>query len=225
MTSANVKGPACEQHQQVFDPATHTYALDGASVPPVTSVKRVLDAPQLDEWRARVGYAEAERISAAARTFGTALHAAAAIFACGRKLMPLNLGERWQPTLELLRAWLERNLVEVLFVEEVMASPSLRVAGKPDLVCRLQGHKLATIIDYKTGAAIYPGDRLQQAAYRTIVREWQGLLCDRLIIHLPAPAYGEAPQLKTIPLRAHSLDEQAFRACLALWHWNQGWHI
>jgi hypothetical protein len=132
------------------------------------------------------------------------------------------LSERWQPTVDLVTRWLDRNLVEVLYVEETMASPAMKVAGKPDLVARLRGHKLPTIIDYKTGKGVYEGDRLQQAAYRAIVREWEGLTCDRLILHLPAPEYGAEPQLRTIPLRAHSTDELAFRACLSLWHWSQG---
>lgn len=225
MTTATAKQPACERHQLAFDPALHSYTLDGAPVPPVTTVTRVLDKPGLDDWRARVGFAEAERIAKQAANFGTALHAAAAIWTRGYKLMPLDLGDRWQPTLDALKAWLDRNLVEVLHVEEIMASPSMKVAGKPDLVCRLVGHKTPTIIDYKTGKGIYAGDRLQQAAYRAIAREWLGLTCDRLIIHLPAPEFGDPPALKTIPLRAHSLDEQAFRACLALWHWNEGWHL
>jgi hypothetical protein len=222
MPAATARRPASQSHELAFDPERHAYTLDGASVPAVTTVTRVLDKPGLDQWRARVGLVESERIAREAANFGTALHAAAAIWARGGRLMPLDLGDRWQPTLDLLLSWLDRNVVEVLMVEETMASPSLRVAGKTDLVCRLIGHKLPTIIDYKTGRGVYEGDRLQQAAYRTIVREWAGITCDRLIIHLPAPEYGEAPQLRTIPLRAHGLDEQAFRACLALWHWHQG---
>lgn len=225
MTTATAKRPACERHELVFDPAVHAYRLDGASVPAVTSVTRVLDAPELDDWRAKTGFYEAERIAREAAAFGTAVHAAAAAIARGAKLLPLALSDRWQPTVDLVAAWLDRNLAEVLFVEEAMASPAMKVAGKPDLVARIHGHKLPTIIDYKTGKGVYRGAVLQQAAYRAIVREWAGLTCDRLILHLPAPEYGQAPQLRTIPLRAHSLDEQAFRACLALWHWNQGVRI
>jgi hypothetical protein len=222
MITSTAKRRACEAHELTFDPALHAYKLDGASVPAVTTVTHVLDKPGLDDWRARVGYHEAERIAKQAAHFGTALHAAAAIWVRGHKLMPLDLGDRWQPTLDLLRVWLDRNLVEVLHVEETMASPSMKVAGKPDLVCRLRGHKLPTIVDYKTGKGVYEGDRLQQAAYRAIVREWVGLTCDRLILHMPAPEYGQAPTLHPIPLRAHSTDELAFRACLSLWHWSQG---
>jgi len=220
-----VTATARERHELVFDPAMHAYTLDGVAVPAVTTVTNILDKPQLDDWRAKVGWAEAERIAREAAAFGTAVHAAAAGYLRGHTLLALDFGERWQPTLELLFNWLDRNVIEPLYIEETMASPTLKVAGKPDLVARIVGHRLPTIVDYKTGKGVHPGSRLQQAAYRTIVREWAGVTCDRLIIHLPAPEYGAAPQLHPIPMRAHSLDEQAFRACLQLWHWNQGWHI
>lgn len=222
MTTATAKAPARERHELVFDPAVHSYRLDGESVPAVTTVTKVLDAPQLDEWRARTGYYEAERIVREAASFGTAVHAAVAAKVRGNKLLPLDLGERYEASIALLVEWLDRNVREVHCVEETMASPAMKVAGKPDLIASLHGHKLPTIIDYKTGKGVYDGARLQQAAYRAIVREWAGITCDRLILHLPAPEYGELPQLHTIPLRAHTKDELAFRACLSLWHWTQG---
>jgi hypothetical protein len=207
---------AVDTHELLFDAERHTYTLDGASVAGVTSITELADAPELLEAMTSLGVAEFERRKRLGGEFGTAIHAAAAIIARGGVLLPLSLGERFAASLELVGNWIADNVREALYVEEIMASLRFRVAGKPDLVAMLRGHRRPTIVDYKSGARIYHGARLQQAAYRLIVDEWAGLLCDRLIIHMPAPIDGEAPTLRSIPLRGHALDTAGFLGALQL---------
>lgn len=213
--------PARESHTLAYDPERHSYALDGRVVPAVTRITAMLDAPGLDAWRARVGLAQAERIAREAADMGTAIHAAAAALARGLSVLPLQIGERFIPAVDLLSHWLSEHVDEVLFVEEPMASPRLRFAGRPDLVARLRGRKRPVIIDYKTGNGVYLGSVLQQSGYRILVREWAGITCDRLIIHMPPPAEGASPTLHEIPLRRHAADESAFHALVVLWRRSQ----
>lgn|GEM_PF-2323991 len=211
----------CESHTLAFDPARHAYMLDGRPATAVTKVAELADAPDLLAAMKAIGPAEMERRKVLAGEFGTAIHAAGAAMARGVPLLPLQLGERFAASVELLGNWMADNVDEVLYVEEPMASPRLRVAGKPDLICTLVARKRPVIVDYKSGAGVYLGAVLQQAAYRLIAKEWLGLVCERLIIHMPAPAEGGAPALHEIPLRRHSVDEAAFYAAHALWRRSQ----
>ncbi len=206
--------PCRDAHTLTFDAERHAYTLDGASVPSVTSVTSIADAPALLELIKAIGPAEFERRRRLGADFGTAIHAAAAAIARGIPLLPLQLGERFSASVEMLGNWFADEVVEVICCEEIMASPRLRVAGKPDLVAVLRGRRRPAIVDYKSGAHIWPGARFQMAAYRRIVAEWTGLVCSRLIIHMPAPDQGEAPTLDPVPLRGHSMDEAGFLGCL-----------
>jgi len=121
----------------------------------------------------------------------------------------------------MLGNWRADNVTEAMFVEEPMASPRLRFAGKLDLVAQLRGRKRPVIVDYKSGNGVYLGSVLQQSGYRILAREWAGLTCDRLIVHMPPPADGEAPRLTEIPLTRHAADEAAFHALVVLWRRSQ----
>ena len=212
---------AGESHALEFDPARHAYLLDGRPVPGVTTITGMLDAPGLDAWRARVGWAEAQRIATTAAEMGTAIHAAAAAIVRGIPLLPLDIGERFAPAVEMLGNWLADNVEEALFVEETMGSPRLRFAGRLDLAATLRGRKRPLIVDYKSGNGVYLGSVLQQSGYRILAREWVGMTCDRLIIHMPPPRDGEAQRLTEIPLRRHTADESAFHALVVLWRRSQ----
>ena len=207
--------PARDTHTLTFDAERHAYTLDGASVPSVTKITELADAPALLEVIKAIGPAEFERRRQRGAEFGSAIHAAAAAIARDVPLMPLQISERFTASVEMLGNWIADEVVEVLYCEEIMASPRLRVAGKPDLVAILRKRRRPVIVDYKSGAHIWAGARFQLAAYRRIVDHWLGLeSCSRLIIHMPAPEEGEAPTLKPIPLRGHGLDEAGFNGCL-----------
>ena len=197
-----------------FDPEAHAYTLDGVPVSAVTSITDLADAPELLEVMKAIGPAEFERRRQAAAEFGTAIHAAAAAILRGISLLPLNLGPRFASSVELVGNWIADNVAEALYVEEIMASPRFKVAGRPDLVARLKGHRKVTIVDWKSGRGIYYGARFQQAAYRIIVAEWVGLTCDRLILHMPASMAGERATLTPIPLPAHALETAGFLGTL-----------
>jgi hypothetical protein len=234
VSTVTTRAGAKARHSLVFEPERHVYTLDGVSAMPVTTAVRVIDKPALNEWKMREAacavldgrartveqaVAAVEAVAREAAAFGTALHAAAAAIARGHRLLALEINERWQPSVELLGNWFADNVLEVLAVEEIMGHPSLAgvaVAGKPDLLALLRGHRRPTVIDYKSGRGVYLGEHWQLGGYRILARYWLGLTCDRLILHLPAPRPGEQHTLTPVPLRNHPADELSFLNCVTL---------
>lgn len=211
----------CESHDLSFNAERHRYTLDGRDVPAVTTICNLADAHDLLKIQASLGPAEMERRRIAGASHGAAVHAAAAAIARGIPLLPVQQSERYAASVEVLGNWFADNVSEVLACELIMASPRLWVAGTPDLIAVLKNGSRPTIIDYKTGAGVYLGNVIQQAAYRMIAKEWLGLVCNRMILHLPAPEEGKTPTVTAIPLKRHSADEAAFHAVNVLWRRSQ----
>lgn len=210
--------PASESHDLSFDPQAHAYRLDGRPVPGVTTITGVLDAPALDDWRARIGELEAERRRDAAADFGTRLHAAAAAIARGQRLLELDVPGRWQAAVDLVAKWYADNVETVLAVEQGVASARWQYAGTIDAVVILRGRKRPDIIDYKSGAGVYLSSVLQLAGYQIAEREWNGYACGRLVLHLPAPLdEEEPPRLKVHRLTRDSSDQAAFYCARGLY--------
>jgi hypothetical protein len=168
----------------------HTYAIDGARVPGVTTVLRTaIDKPGLRVWYARQAVLWAlqegeERLKAmpdqqlmqlagkapdlvrdkAARE-GTKLHAYAEALGSGEEIEPESeLAAR----AELVADFLDRHRVKVLAAEVTVWHETLRYAGTLDVLadCWVNGRWMRLLLDYKTGAGVYEDNVLQLAAYR-----------------------------------------------------------
>jgi len=77
-------------------------------------------------------------------------------------------------------AWYCTHPITVISIEKPLISNSLMFGGTPDLVCRDPFGNLI-IIDWKTGAYIYPEHAIQLAAYSVIWREKTGENVDFLM--------------------------------------------
>lgn len=149
----------------------HSYSLSGRPLLGVTTViHTVLRSPQLEEWLKRNGLA-ADSIRDEAAAFGKSVHAGLAAHAGGQNLIPLDLPEEWETTVEAGRHWIDENLDEIYAVEEPIASAKYGYAGKPDLYGRRVGRKTPCLIDFKTTRDLYWSHRFQLAAYRKAATE------------------------------------------------------
>lgn len=178
----------------IFDPAKHVYTLDGQKLSGVTTVLATIAKPALVYWSAKcAGDHIREKLSpgialdeveieslAKAATFahrtakdkaadmGTFVHKWIERHVSGKKPpMPQNPLLK-QAIEQFLEFWSSRE-IEVVHVERPLCSPSLCLAGTPDLICRVDG-KL-TIMDWKTGSGLYPDYLLQLGAYAMMYRE------------------------------------------------------
>ena len=207
-------------HELIFTRDPHGFTLDGKPVPGATTVAHTLDAPALDDWRARTGWEAAQAIRVTTAAFGTSVHVALAIRERGEQLLPFEMSPSWKACVDKAMAWVDANVAEVLYVEEPVASVRYGFAGVPDLIARLNGHTRPTIVDWKTGDEIYDQAALQLALYRIAVREWLGLTCDTIAIPLDRD-HPDKP-LKPVRFRVHAQNEAAALCCLNLYRWTKG---
>lgn len=201
----------------------HEYTVDGLPYPGVTSViGTVIRKPGLERWIGKVGNAEAERIRKEAAAHGTLVHALAALVVQG---VPSIALEDEGPTQEQIAAftdWFAAYVSEVHAVELKVAHPTFRYAGTLDLLVRLIGDKRPTIVDIKTGSALYPEMRLQTAAYREAALPlisdfcYQRRDCRRGCLHIPREVTGPAQFHEHTK---HVADFGAFVSALNIYHW------
>lgn len=121
---------------------------NGKWYPSVTTVLSSQKDSSLDEWRAKVGEQEANRISRQATQRGTYLHSM-----CEDYLNNVDNYKRGRmpTTLSLfnsIKPVIDENVEMVYGIEMALFSHRLKTAGRTDVFCRFQG--LNTILDFKT---------------------------------------------------------------------------
>lgn len=127
------------------------YTFDNCSYPSITTVLgKTKDTSGLDAWRARVGEEEANRISRSATNHGTELHLLAENFLYGNELPKASF--KSMEVFKLLSRVISKRITTVYGCERALRSDSLRVAGRTDLVCKLDD--IPTVVDWKTSKEI-----------------------------------------------------------------------
>ena len=153
----------------------------GKAYPSVTTVTGLHSAKGIAQWRARVGEAEANRISGKASARGTRIHQYCEDYLRG------NIFEADMFDLEMfnsIKFWLD-DINNIHALETPLYSDFLQVAGTVDCIADFQG-KLS-VIDFKTSSK--PKDRddiynyfMQTAAYAVAFEERTGIPIGRLVI-------------------------------------------
>lgn len=124
------------------------YVTPEGVFPSVTTVlSRKTSKQSLDEWRARVGEEEANRIMKLATDRGTAVHNICENYILNKEyrrgVMPTDMHTFLQ-----IKPYLDLNVGSVYAVEAPLYSSRLRTAGRTDLLAGWQG--VNSIIDFKT---------------------------------------------------------------------------
>ena len=211
------------------------YLVNGNRYVSVTTVFNILEKHGLSQWRARVGQAEADRITNEAGEFGTNLHYVCQLAAEGTEPEEVRTligsGKYAEQMAEDLLIgfnrfweWFECMVDEVVGVEEAVYSDSWGVAGRLDFILRLKGDTKLSICDIKTGK-LKPIAKLQTAAYRGLVTECTSLeLVDverRVLI--PVPRGKNAPvKIKEFPKCEADHDLNAYLSLVNVWKWFKG---
>ncbi len=142
--------PKAELSTQNVNGQRHYQLPDGTLLKSVTTIlSERLDKTALLEWKAKVGEAEAQRISTQAARRGTAIHSIAERYILNEENyyspneMPINI-ESFKP----IKKVLDEHVDNVLGVELPLWSKALGCAGRTDLVAEYDGK--VSIIDFKT---------------------------------------------------------------------------
>jgi hypothetical protein len=170
--------------------------------------------------QAVTGVKAADREKQKAAAIGTAVHAGI------EWELRRQLGEDAGPAprlpevaawaVESWKDWAGRVTLEPLAIERTVYCLQCGYAGTLDLYARVKG--VLTVLDWKSGKAIYPEAFLQNLAYRHAatragLRSAQGLIV-RLPKHLDDPAW------EVMPVPA-ALTLEDFLAALRLWRWQR----
>jgi len=155
----------------------HTIYKDsnGNRVPGVTTVTGLLAKPQLIKWANNLGLKgiDSSKYADALADIGTLTH----------YLILCHIKEELAMTLDYspnqldvanncfasYLAWEKTHKVEPKIVEMPLVSNEMRYGGTPDLYCLLDG--VPTLIDFKTGKALYKEHNYQVAGYKAIIEE------------------------------------------------------
>ncbi len=166
------------------------------------------------------GVKAADREKQKARTIGTAIHAGVEWQL--RTRLGEDAGE--EPRLpdaaawavESWKDWAAEVALEPLAIERTVACRQCGYAGTLDLYARVRG--VLTVLDWKSGKAIYPEAFLQNVAYRHAAARLALPAEQGLIVRLPKLLDDPAWEVMPVP---EELRIEDFQAALALWRWQR----
>lgn len=158
---------------------------EGKKYPSVTTVLGAgSDNSWMDEWIARVGKEEAERVSKKATTRGTAVHELVEQYLRNnpqykRGHMPSNIA-----SFQYIKPFLDKHVGTIAGLEIPLYSDKLRVAGRVDCIAQWDG--VWSIVDFKTSKKEKSRDDIhnyfmQESAYSMMMFERTGLVCKQLV--------------------------------------------
>jgi len=152
---------------------------EGNKYPSITTVLSLRGKADIQAWRARVGEAEANRISRHACTRGTAVHTLAerylnndAVVLDGTEMPHVQLG------FAAAQKVLDKSIGKIVLQECPLYSDYLKLAGRVDLVAEFDG--FLSIVDFKTSTRIKTIDDIsnyfiQESAYAIMFEERTGI--------------------------------------------------
>jgi hypothetical protein len=166
------------------------------------------------------GAKAAERETQKARAIGTAVHAGI------EWQLRTRLGEDAGPeprlpdaatwAVESWKDWARSVRLEPLAIERVVYCDACGYAGTLDLYARVSG--ILTVLDWKSGKAIYPEAFLQNVAYRHAAAHHGWPSAQGLIVRLPKVVEDPAWEVMTVP---DTLGLEDFLAAVRLWRWQR----
>jgi len=185
--------------KQINEEGKRTYLTpSGRSYPSLTGVTGLLGREGIKAWRARVGDAEANRVSRVASSRGTSMHALAEDYILGdteafaqrlRKAMPDAL-----LLFNTLKEKIDLGLEEILAVEAKLWSDELEVAGTVDCIGKYMAKYAA--MDWKTSKKLKTKDQItnyfcQGAGYAKMWEERTGMKIDHILIFIATEETGK----------------------------------
>lgn len=190
-----------------FDPESHTYWLDGARIPSVTQVLKVLTGDQ---------FADVPKdVLANAAALGTAVHRAIELD-INKELDEESLHGTVRPYLDMWREWCAMTGFEPELSEQQVYSRRLRFAGTVDVIGKFRNRDKA-IIDIKRCALMPPSVGPQTAGYAVAFSECFG--CEKPHRYaLQFPKNAKHPRLEQFQ---GFNDERTFLAALTVHQWKQ----
>ena len=131
-----------------IDGNRHYCTPNGEKYVSITTMLSHFTAASIQQWRKRVGEAEANRISSASASNGNRLHSSLELYLQDKDHTQLIESQEEQNQFDRIRNYLDEHLTETWYQEVPLYSNRLKVAGRVDLIGLLD--ETPTIIDFKT---------------------------------------------------------------------------
>jgi hypothetical protein len=113
--------------------------------------------------------------------------------------------------------WAKSVSLKPVLIEQTVYSKVHQFAGTMDLLARVNG--VLTLVDFKTGKAIYPEAFLQSAAYQTALIE-MGYVAPSAGLIVRLPKVETDPEFETQPVPPAAELMPVFLAVRELWKWS-----
>lgn len=148
---------------------------DGTRVPGATTITGLLNKPHLVKWANNLGLEgiDSSKYTDEAAAVGTLAHEMVQAHLQGFEVdtamySPIQVDLASNAVLSFLE-WQSRHKIEPIICETPMVSSKLRFGGTVDCYCLLDG--VPTLLDFKTGKAIYDEYFVQVSAYKELLLE------------------------------------------------------
>ena len=148
---------------------------EGVRVPGATTITGLLNKPHLITWANRLGLegVDSTKYRDDAASIGTLAHAMVQAHLTNEELdteqySPIELDLASNAVLSF-HEWQKQHRLNVLLCEEPLVSDKYRFGGTIDCYCTLDG--VPTLLDFKTGKAIYDEHFVQLSAYKMLLQE------------------------------------------------------
>ena len=192
---------------------------DGSKVPGVTTVLGVLNKPALVVWANRLGLQgiDSSKYRDEMADIGTLAHQMIVDYFKGEET---DTAEYSKSQIELAEncllsfwEWEKGHKIEIIMAEAQLISTEYGYGGTIDCFCNLDGQP--TLLDFKTGKAIYPEFFYQLAAYEQLLTEAGKLIEVTRILRIGRDA-DEGFEERSVG----NLDKQfeIFKHCLAIYN-------
>lgn len=158
---------------------------EGDKYPSITTVLGIRSREAIQEWRNRVGAAEADRIARHACTRGNALHNLAEKYLNNEdEVIKDSDMPHVKMAFSVAQKVLDKSIGKIVLQERPLYSRYLKLAGRVDLVAEFDG--LLSIVDFKTSSRVkteadIENYFIQEAAYAIMFEERTGIPITRLV--------------------------------------------
>lgn len=147
----------------------------GKRVPGATTITGLLNKPHLVKWANNLGLEgiDSSKYTDEAAAVGTLAHAMVQAHLQGEQIdlsvfSPVQVDLAQNAVLSYLE-WESRHTIKPIICEVPMVSEKMRFGGTVDCYCELDG--IPTLLDFKTGKAIYDEYFVQTSAYKALLLE------------------------------------------------------
>lgn len=186
--------------------------------PSVSTIQAIENKPFLNDWRERIGKAEADRIGGEARELGSEVDAMAMQYMKDKKI-PFSMNPIAIKLFYQFKAWHDSKVQTVIYTQHEMVGE--RYGGTCDLICELKTGEIA-MVDIKTNKQcnVEMGDQL--SAYTALYEESGNAIDKLLIVRLKKkPAELANPRTKC-QVKSYEYNMNVFNALLTIWENRNG---